>query len=154
MAKDALGSEEAFNDYVKLINANEKLSAIDSSAFNAYKRLSGEAEARQVEARSRMTPEERAENMPMTTEEFLQKENISGQPVPSREFELTPEMAQERRVLEEQFESVIQDIGWDPSSDVGEVKKYAVGGLVSLSTRGRDGIVDVIRKYRREGLMD
>lgn len=35
-----------------------------------------------------------------------------------------------------------------------ENMKFRVGGLVSLGPRGKDGIADVIRKYRREGLMD
>jgi len=32
--------------------------------------------------------------------------------------------------------------------------KFATGGLVSLPPKNRDGIVGMIRKYRREGLMD
>lgn len=41
----------------------------------------------------------------------------------------------------------------DTTSVIDELK-FATGGLVSLPPRTRDGIVGMIRKYRREGLMD
>lgn len=42
----------------------------------------------------------------------------------------------------------------DAEKYLDENMKFRDGGLVSVSPRGRDGIADVIRKYRREGLMD
>ena len=45
---------------------------------------------------------------------------------------------------------------WSGIDEVPDEMKFANGGIVSLppQPRGTDGIVDVIRKYRREGLMD
>jgi len=43
---------------------------------------------------------------------------------------------------------------WPDLNAAPEEMKFAKGGLVTLPNRGNDGIVDVIRKYRREGLMD
>jgi hypothetical protein len=43
---------------------------------------------------------------------------------------------------------------WSGISEVPDELKFATGGLVSLPPRTGDGIVGMIRKYRREGLMD
>lgn len=43
---------------------------------------------------------------------------------------------------------------WPELNAAPEEVKFATGGLVSLPSHGNDGIVDVIRKYRREGVMD
>lgn len=49
-------------------------------------------------------------------------------------------------------------IVFDPKEVSGQLQKenvkFRTGGLVTLPKRGRDGIADVIRKYRREGMMD
>jgi hypothetical protein len=47
---------------------------------------------------------------------------------------------------------------FDPKQVSGQLKKenvkFRTGGLVTLPSYGKDGIADVIRKYRREALMN
>ena len=43
---------------------------------------------------------------------------------------------------------------WPDLKSAPEELKFATGGLVSIPPKSRDGIVGMIRKYRREGMMD
>jgi hypothetical protein len=46
--------------------------------------------------------------------------------------------------------------GFDYGMDDKSVQKFRAGGIVAAKppVRGNSGIADVIRKYRREGMMD
>lgn len=150
VARDALG-EKAFNEFVELQEANDLLSNIDRRAYNNYKRLSGEAEARMVEKRKDMTAEERAAQRPPTVTEFLEEEGVKGEPFREKSGQFSQAKADELRALEEMFEQARKIAKYEPGT---VTQKFRVGGLVSIGPRGKDGIADVIRKYRREGLMD
>lgn len=169
-AKDALG-ENLFNDLVNSVYAKDILSAVDADAYQYYKRLGGEVEARMVQARKNMTAAERREAGIPDLESFLKEEqSVYGETMRSIRSSIRDEVIDSPREMTVGFkEKYIDSIGdrvneakkllnYDQSSDVGDVEKFRDGGLVSLgprtSVRGNSGIVDVIRKYRREGLMD
>jgi hypothetical protein len=152
VAVDVLG-ENLFNDFVDMQKADNMLDDIDTRAFNNYKRLSGEVEARIVQDRRDMTAEQRAAQRPPTSEEFLEQEKIKGAPLTERADEISAEKRKELDALEDVFETARKTAKYNPTTTT---QKFMSGGLVSLPrpSRGKEGIADVIRKYRREGLMD
>lgn len=166
--KDILG-ENMFNDFVNSMNAKDILSAVDADAYQYYKRLGGEVEARMVEARKDMTAAERREAGIPDLESFLKEEQeVYGETMrsvrPSIKDEVIDSPEQMTIGFKEKYIDSIGDrvneakklLNYDASSDTGDVATFRAGGIVGArpSVRGNSGIVDVIRKYRREGLMD
>jgi len=151
VATDVLG-ENQFNDYVDTLRAKDLLEDIDFRASNNYKRLSGEVEARVVQDRRGMTAEQRAAQRPPTSQEFLEQEKIKGDPLTEKQGEISAEKRKELKALEDVFEQARKTVNYDPSTTT---KKFRDGGIVALGPRPKSrGLEDVIRKYRREGLMD
>ena len=150
VARDLLG-EKQFNELVDLQQANNLLLDIDRRAQNNYKRLSGEGEARLVEARKDMTAEERAEKRPPTIEEFLKEEGVKGEPLREVAGEFSQQKADELKTLDGILEEARKLAKYAPENNT---QKFRYGGIVTVPARGRDGIVDVIRKYRRERIKD
>lgn len=167
-AKEALG-DKLFDDLVNSVNAKQILVEVDADAYNYYKRLGGEVEARMVEDRKNLTAAERREAGIPDLEAFLKKEQeVYGEAMrtarPSIKDEIIDSPEEMTIGFKEKYIDSIGDrvaeakklLNYDASSNVGDVATYATGGIVRAraSVRGNSGIIDVIKKYRRDGWMD
>lgn len=193
-AKDRVNSfrysfdnEKQFDEYLGLLKAQDNLRAIDAEAFNAYKRLSGEVEARQVEFRKDFPTEEEvaagaddySRLKPFSGDEFVEMERVEtpdprliGDAIPSpASGNRSKEYAEVSNSIKNKFQEALDAAGYsdqkavdkatriegfDYGMDDKSVQKFRAGGIVAAkpSVRGNSGIADVIRKYRREGMMD
>lgn len=182
----AFEDQKQFEQYLSLLESEDLLRSIDAEAFNAYKRLSGEVEARQVEFRKDFPTEEEvaagAKNYskmkPFSGTDFIAMERqevdprLVGDAIPSS---ASGNRSQEYYAVTNSIKNKFQEAldaagysdqkavdkatrieGFDYGMDDKSVQKFRAGGIVAAKppVRGNSGIVDVIRKYRREGLMD
>ena len=73
--KDLRDAEQALEDLKKVIEEDDG-SVITSSNYNLYRRLSGEVEARNVQTRMMMTPEERINTLLRDTEDIAREDQL------------------------------------------------------------------------------
>ena len=182
----AFDDQKQFEEYLNLLESEDLLRSIDAEAFNAYKRLSGEVEARQVEFRKDFPTEKEvaagaddySKLKPFSATDFIAMERqevdprLIGEAIPSS---ASGNRSQEYYVvtnsIKDKFQQALDRAGYseqkainkadriegfDYGMDDRSVQKFRGGGIVKARppVRGNSGIVDVIRKYRREGLMD
>ena len=182
----AFEDQKQFEQYLSLLESEDLLRSIDAEAFNAYKRLSGEVEARQVEFRKDFPTEEEvaagAKNYskmkPFSGTDFIAMERqevdprLVGDAIPSSASgNRSQEYYAVTNSIKNKFQKALDTVGYseqkaknkadriegfDYGMDDKSVQKFRAGGIVAAKppVRGNSGIADVIRKYRREGMMD
>ena len=93
------------------LTKREKVQYLEQGRHRAYKRLSGETEARNVEGRMDMTPEQRKNNPPWETQEFPDEEQLIRSPSGKSLSALgdvvdeTPEQARKARIAANRAEA-------------------------------------------------
>jgi|GEM_PF-3267232 hypothetical protein len=182
----AFDDQKQFEEYLSLIDSQDLLRSIDAEAFNAYKRLSGEVEARQVEFRKDFPTEgevaagadDYSKLKPFSATDFIEMERkevdprLIGDAIPSpASGNRSQEYYAATNSIKDKFQQALDKAGYsdqkavdkatriegfDYGMDDKSVQKFRTGGIVVAKppVRGNSGIVDVIKKYRREGMMD
>lgn len=130
---EGLAPKRDYDAYVKMVKKDAKkwdVEAQKTAVQEAYRRSAGEVEARNVQKRMSMTPEERAATPPWETQDVLDDQQIvhhraSGGRVP-RHFPVDPERPEDymRRLISYSF-AIARMYG---KANGGEVDGYAGGG--------------------------